>query len=78
MLGDVKKNKKQNKTKKEQEIKPIFMVLWSNAFNASVIYNTEVLEHFVTRNYTQRLVIVQNSLWISCHFGTEIRREDLI
>ena len=57
-----KKNKKQNKTKKEQEIKPIFMVLWNNAFNASVIYNIEVLEHFVTRNYTQRLVIVQNSL----------------
>ena len=57
-----KKNKKQNKTKKEQEIKPIFMVLWNNAFNASVIYNIEVLEHFVTRNYLQRLVIVQNSL----------------
>ena len=28
---------------------------------ASVVYNMEVLEHFVTKNYKQRLDIVQKS-----------------
>ena len=31
----------------------------------------EVLENFVTESYIRRLDIVQKSLWISSHFGTE-------
>ena len=34
---------------------------WAMLLVASVVYNMEVLEHFVTKNYKQRLDIVQKS-----------------
>ena len=45
--------------------------LLSNAFNASAVYNIELLEPFLVENYAQRLDIVQKPLWISCHFDTK-------
>ena len=49
----------------EKEKKKQFLL--SNVFNVSVIYSLEVPRHFVT----QKLDIVQKSLWVSCHFETD-------
>ena len=56
---------------KDGKIRERTIFLLSNAFNASAVYNIEVLEPFLVENYIQRLDIVQKSLWISCHFDTK-------